>query len=599
MIKVFRKFYDILTFRERIYAGALFIFMIFKSLIEVTGVVLVLPFMNLVANPSYVQENQWLKFTYDYLNFQTLRSFLIFAGGIVLTTVVLGSLFRAATRWMTQSYVFGVCHRVSRDLVEKYLNQPYEYFLTHNTADLSSNILTEAGRVTRSFLSPLLQLIASFLVVFFILAVLVSTSPYLSMFVIIFLGGSYGIIYLFVRKKLTRSGKKSTEVNEKRYRMTSEALDGIKEIKLGGHEKYFLEKYSNFSHSFASLRAFNKIVTKVPRYFLEIFAFGGVVTLILYYIVIGEGLKTFLPLASMYAFAAYKIMPALQRVFNAMTKIRFYSPVLDKLHKEGIKKNRQTKSPDFISVEPLPFENKIELASVTYYYPETEQPVIENLDLSISKGSSVTFAGETGAGKTTLVNIILGLLYPVRGRLLVDETPVNEDNVLNWRRNIGYVPQQVYLLDDSVRANVAFGLPPSQKDQGRIEKAVKIANIKSFIEDELEDGYDTRVGERGVRLSGGQIKRLGIARALYHDPEVLVLDEATSDLDTVTEKSVMGAIKNVSGSKTLLMIAHRLSTVENCDVIHFLENGKIVNSGSYMKLVEECSSFREMTNLTS
>jgi ABC-type multidrug transport system fused ATPase/permease subunit len=304
-------------------------------------------------------------------------------------------------------------------------------------------------------------------------------------------------------------------------------------------------------------------------------------------------------MVSLFAFAGYRLMPALQRVFNAASALNFNTAILDRIH-DDIFETGKFASLDWPleRPQPLEFNDKIELKDIKYSYPDDQEAVLKNINIEIKKHTEIGLAGATGAGKSTLVNVILGLLNPEEGKIEIDGLKLNEDNIRNWQQNLGYVPQDIYLCDDTILSNIAFGVPKDEIDMEAVKKATKIANIDKFIENELPQGYDTVVGERGVRVSGGQRQRLGLARALYNDPEVLVLDEATSSLDGATQKAVMEAINNVAKVKTMIIIAHRLSTVQNCDSIYMIEDGKVIDSGKYNELVEGNFKFRELANLS-
>jgi len=346
--------------------------------------------------------------------------------------------------------------------------------------------------------------------------------------------------------------------------------------------------------------SWNAVVGQLPRFALEAIAFGGIIIFVLILLITREDARQVIPLTGLFAFAGYRLMPALQEVFHSFTKMQFNLAVLDRVYQDITAGANPTARPlpDKKELpEPLPVKKEIRLQNVTYNYPETSVPVISNINMIIEYNTSVAFVGPTGAGKTTLADIILGLLVPQEGLLLVDGVPVDETNLKNWQLNIGYVPQYIYLSDDTVTSNIAFGVSEKVIDHRAIERAACIANIDKFITEELPQGYDTLVGERGIRLSGGQRQRIGIARALYHDPAVLVFDEATSALDGATEDAVLGAMANAARMKTLIIIAHRLPTVKNCDQVYLLDRGKIVAQGKYEELLESNLQFKEMAKV--
>ncbi len=354
-----------------------------------------------------------------------------------------------------------------------------------------------------------------------------------------------------------------------------------------------LKKYLSMPYAYF----LNQNSADLSKNVLEGIGFGGIIVFVLILFVTREDARQVIPLATLFAFAGYRIMPAIQEIFASFSGIQFHEAVLNRIHKDITAPGpaeRPASFSDQALPEPLPFKNQIELKSISYIYPNSGEPVLSSINLSIKRNTAVGFVGPTGAGKTTLVDIILGLLLPQAGQMLIDGVPIDENNRLKWQRNLGYVPQFIYLSDDTVARNIAFGRSDQDIDQEALIKAARIANIHDFIINELPAGYDTLVGEQGIRLSGGQRQRIGIARALYHDPEVLVFDKATSALDGVTEETVLAAMESATRLKTLIIIAHRLSTVEPCDMVYLIDRGRIVDKGTYNELIEKNEQFRSM-----
>jgi ABC-type multidrug transport system fused ATPase/permease subunit len=421
--------------------------------------------------------------------------------------------------------------------------------------------------------------------------------PLLALVVFLVLGSAYGIVYAIVRRRLAVTGRKSIEAATQRYRLASDALHGIKEIKLLGIERQFCERYSGPSQQAARYEALGQAIANLPRYVLETVAFGGILLIVLYLLASKGGVGEALPLIALYALAGYRLMPALQQIFSALTQIRFNRFALDKLYddmRSSAVGGEQPANPQ--DTRAVPLGDRIELRGAGFSYPGADRSVISNLNLAIRANTTVGLAGQTGAGKTTIVDIILGLLPLTHGELIVDGVGIGYANVRQWRRNLGYVPQAIYLSDDTVASNIAFGLPPDQIDLVAVERAARAADIHDFVAGSLPSGYYTLVGERGVRLSGGQRQRIAIARALYRDPPVLVLDEATSALDGITEGVVMEAIQRFSGRKTIIVIAHRVTTLRTCDVIYLFDRGRVTAAGSYQDLLASNVHFRAMAN---
>ncbi len=596
MIKIIKKMYLILTSAERRKMYIIFCLMVVSALIEVAGVASIMPFLSVVTNPQTIHTNRLLSFLYSTFNFQSTNSFLIFIGVLVLIILVAGNSLKSLKLWGMYRFTGGQNFRISKRLLNSYINRPYVFFLDKNSADLGKNILSEVQQVVNGVMYPILHIVSNFFIALFIFILLFTTDPMLSVIVLVILGGAYCIIYKSIKNKMDYRGQLRFKFNTLRYKAVNEAFGGIKQLKLMGCVDVFLSRYSRNSSLYEKHLAFFKTLSSVPYFFMEIIAFGGIMVIVLYLIVSGTGLETAIPIIGLYAFAMRRLMPSLQGIFRNVTTIRYNTQAINTLSrdlKDSSKKERIKKS-DRKKIGPLDLKNNLKLKNITFSYPGTYEAVIKDLNLKIEASSSIAFAGETGVGKTTVVDIILGLLRPQSGKMFADGVEITDKNLLNWQQNLGYIPQEIYLQDDTVASNIAFGVPKNKIDMDKIIKSAKIANIHDFVVKNLSKSYDTVIGERGIKLSGGQKQRIGIARALYRDPEVLVLDEATSNLDGATEEAVLKAIRNVGKTKTLIMIAHRLTTVRNCDVINFLDNGRIVESGKFEELMENNKKFQKM-----
>ncbi|MCI0577822.1 MAG: ABC transporter ATP-binding protein/permease [Chloroflexi bacterium] len=601
MLDTIRKIYYLLTPRERWQALALLVAITATGLLEVLGVASILPFMSLLAQPEIIQENEWLSRVYNSLGFSSSHSFLMFLGFLVLGLMVLTNSLLAATNWLMERFVWNKHHELSRLLLKGYLARPYASFLNRNTAELSKNVLLEAYYLSRSVLSPLMELVASFVSTLFIVGLLVVVDSVLTLAVAGGLGGAYVAIYLALRRKIGRIGKKRQAADAMRFKTTNEALGGIKDVKVLGREAHFVRRYAGPSKDYAGYMATNAAISSLPRYLLETLAFGGILLIVLYLMSSRGDVRQIIPIVGLYAFAGYRVMPAFKTMFKSLTQIRFQQATVEILYRE-LRENEpalQEESRQAGAAKRLSLQKAIELQAITFAYPGAMKPSIENIHLTIPYRQSIALVGPTGAGKTTLVDVFLGLFMPQEGCLMVDGVPISPENVRNWQAMLGYVPQHIFLADDTVTRNIAFGVPDEEIDQAAVERAARIANLHDFIMEELPHGYETLVGERGVRLSGGQRQRIGIARAVYHDPDVLVLDEATSALDSITEGAVLQAIENIAQTKTMIVIAHRLSTVRNCDVIYLMDKGSILVQGTYDELLQSNQQFQLMVQAAS
>jgi len=570
--------------------------MTISGLIEVAGIASIMPFLALIANPEIMQDNQILNWLFTTFNFQSTNKFLIFLGALVLVIIIISNSLSATTRWGLARFSWMRNYTISRRLLSNYLYRPYIYFLNQNTSVLGKNILSEVQSAIEGVLVPLLESFSRGIVALFIFIMLVLIDPLLAVFLIIMLGGAYVFIYRIVKQKISNIGKSRYRDNEERFKAVTESFSDIKQLKLRNCQQYFLKNYSKPSYNFSKYMSTNKIIELIPRYIIEVIAFGGILVVVLYLLAAGRGFQEFLPLMGLYAFATFRMMPSLQIFFGSITCIRFYTKALESLY-EDINSFKDESQPDAYDEEiilPMQLKRDLRLENITFKYPEIDDPVIDNLNLKINVNTSIAFVGTTGSGKTTIANIILGLLKPDSGSVIVDDARITEDNLKNWQKTLGYIPQDINLLDDTVIKNIAFGVPDEKINMEAVRHAAKISNIHDFIDKELPDKYNTIVGEHGARLSGGERQRIGIARTLYFNPDVLVLDEATSALDGTTEKEVFKAINNISKTKTLIIIAHRLTTIMNCDLIYVLEDGKIIGQGKYHELMESNKIFKKM-----
>ncbi len=586
-MKQFLEALQLLSLRERRQVYLLMPGIVIMACLEVLGIAAISPFLSLVTNPESIQSNGVLSWLYTTFKFQNTQSFVVFMGLVALGLMVTSNLFSLFMNWILVRFAWLRNHSLSQRLLAQYLGKPYSFFLERNTSEMGKNILAEVQQVVNGLLVPGMLMLANLFVVLFILIFLIILNPLRALVVALALGSGYVIVYSLLQRRMARYGDESVQANKGRFQLANEALGGVKEIKLLGRENVFLGNFAKVSRLFSTRMALSEILSNSPRYVLDTIAFGTILTLMI--VVYTQDPSQVIPVVGVYAFAGYRLMPALQQIYRNITKARFHTSVLATV-KHDLEATEAT-FPD--RAERLKFEKGLELANISFKYPTAKTELLKNLSLTVKHNASVAFVGSTGSGKTTIVDILLGLLPPDQGQLLVDGDPINKENLRNWQANLGYVPQTIFLSDGTIAQNIAFGIAQDSLDINAVVKAATIANLHEFVE-MLPDGYNTVVGERGVRLSGGQRQRIGIARALYHDPSVLILDEATSALDNVTEEAVFQAIKNVMGKKTVIMIAHRISTVRECDTIFVLEHGHIVSQGSYQELLASSRHFQAL-----
>ena len=583
-METFKKLLFLLSPHERKRAGLLLLMIIIMALLDMIGVAIILPFMAVLTNPDLIETNDALNIMFkasSIFGVENNQQFLFALGFLLFAFLIISLIFKALTTYAQVRFVQMRNFSITKKLVEGYLHQPYTWFLSHNSAELGKTILSEVGNVVTNGIGPLMEVIAKGMVATALIILLIIVDPKLALMVGFFLSVAYSLIFYFTRNYLNFLGKNNLKNNELRFKSISEAFGAIKEVKVEGLEQSYIKLFSKPAQAYHRNTASSQLVGQLPRFFLEAIAFGGILLIILYIMSKSGSFNSAIPIISLYVLAGYRMLPALQQIYAALSQLTFVGPSIDKLH-DDFKNLKLININQDQSV--LPLNKTINLKNINYNYPNTSRTALKDINLIISAKSTIGFVGTTGSGKTTIVDIILGLLEAQKGTLEVDGKTITRQNSRSWQRSIGYVPQHIYLSDDTIAANIAFGVEPKDIDQEAVEKVCKIANLHNFVIDELPKQYQTTTGERGVRLSGGQRQRIGIARALYHNPKVLILDEATSALDNKTEKVVMDAVNNLNKEITIILIAHRLDTVKNCDVIFKLEKGQLVGQGTYEEL---------------
>jgi ABC-type multidrug transport system fused ATPase/permease subunit len=486
-------------------------------------------------------------------------------------------------------------YSLSSRLLSIYLRQPYTWFLERSSSDVSRRVLSEVSSFIGKVLTPSLELVSAGLITLAIIGFLLAVDPIICIATALIIGGGYLAIYFWQRRRLKWIGKELVRHNQTRYQLTQEAMGGFKEVKLMGLERGYSRRFETAALEAARHGAYASVLQQLPRLALEAIVFGFLIGLVMVLLLWNQGdLAAIIPKLGIFAFATLRLLPALQKIYWAFTSILVGQASLEQIHDDFMTASRTAVDLPSGGDTRLSLEKAITLEKVAFSYPSSERTALRNVSLEIPKCTTVGIVGGTGAGKTTLVDLVLGLLTPDSGEIRIDDTPLSNDNLRSWQRSIGYVPQSIFLTEDSVRQNVAFGVPPESIDDQAVERASRLAALHDFVMSDLPDGYETLVGERGVRLSGGQRQRIGIARALYHSPSLLILDEATSALDNITERVVMEAVETIRQEMTIIMIAHRLSTVRNCDVIHVMENGSVASSGTYDELLRDSALFQRM-----
>ena len=596
MIDVYRKTLDLLDRRERRRLHILMGVMVIVTFAEVLSIATLLPFLSVLAEPEQIAQNAYLSAMYDGLGFTSIYAFQIFLSVVVFAVVLSGLMLKTAGIYALTLFVTMRGYTISSRLLQGYLHQPYAWFLERNSAGVAKSVLSEVEKLIGNVVLPGTKLIANFVLAFVLVTLLVIINPMVALVSALVMGGGYVLIYIGVRNLLARIGAARMQANEERFMLTQEAMGGFKEVKLSGLEDSYVRRFNDPAKRYARYQAIAGILGEVPRYLLEALAFAAMVGIVLMLLIQSDGdLTAAIPTLGLFAFSIMRLMPALQQCYQALTKIRGGTPVLNHIHEDYMAdRGRASRAADVARRDDVALTRRLELDGINYSYGSGEQTTLRDVSLDIEARTTIGVVGGTGAGKTTLVDIILGLLTPQSGEIRVDGTQITPKNRRAWQRSLGYVPQSIYLTDDTVARNIAFGVPSEDIDPAAVERAARVASLHDFVMDEMPLGYETIVGERGVRLSGGQRQRIGIARALYHDPALLIMDEATSALDNLTERAVMDAVNKIGGEKTIILIAHRLSTVKNCDKIFLLDHGRLIGQGRFDELVAGNETFRRM-----
>lgn len=597
MFRLIREFYALLTAEQKRRLKRLQVLVVLMAFAEVTGVVLIGPFMSIATNADQIQSRRIIGAIYRLGGFGSTNEFLLYLGLGVLGVLILSAAFSIFTVWRLFIYGSRVGAEISQRLYNHYLYQSWLFHAGGSSSNLTKQVAQESNRLTDSILIPLMQLNAKLSLAVVMVGAIVFYNPIVAFVGVLIFALAYIALYFTVRRRLIHNGKLISSAAYRRFRLMAEGFGGIKDVLVLGRQQVFVERFKAASHEFAYAKGSTQALGQAPRYFIETIAYGSVILLVLYLITVYDGnAGAILPVLSFYALVGFKMLPALQASYQAISKIRSNLAAFEAV-REDLQQSRETLDFSYESKandqDKLPVQKTVALDEVTFTYPGKDVPTLRNVTIEVPRNTAVGLVGATGSGKSTAIDLFLALLEPQQGALKVDDVVVDVRSRREWQNNVGYVPQDIFLADASIRENIAFGIAPEDIDDKKVRDAAHLAHLEELLE-QLSDGFDTRVGERGVQLSGGQKQRIGIARALYDDAEVLVFDEATSALDGITEKRIMDAIYEFAGTKTILMIAHRLSTVRRCDRIYLLERGRVMDQGSYDELRESSETFRHM-----
>jgi len=533
------------------------------------GIASVLPFIGLITDPHYFDNNTYFLYFKDFFDYN-LTDTVYVVGVFIIVMFILSNASNAYVLWKTLKFSADQSHKISCRVMKKYLEQPYKYFVDSDFSVIKKNILSEASLFSDGFLLPVLQIISKTFILIALSILLIFVNHQVFFYSLIFLLIVYYLIFKVIRNTLTRYGEERTINNDIRFKNVGDLLQSIKDVKYYSAEDYYLNNFSTAQKNFSMLTAKRTLFSTLPRYLIEAFAFGGILSMMLYISTFSNGFSQYLPTLSLFLLAAYRILPLLQLIFSSITSIKFFYPAIKQV-KEILA------LPSILMTDTsskVKFNHSIKFKNIDFDYSNGTK-ILDNLSIAINKNQLTGIIGSTGVGKTTLIDLLLGFYQPRKGTIEIDGESINLQNIRLLRNIAGYVPQNIAFLDRSIAENIAFGKNTDVIDYERINEVIKCVELKEFVES-LEEGYSTTIGDHGVKLSGGQCQRIGIARALYTNPSILILDEATNALDSITEQKIFKSIKKYNPDITMILITHRLSSLNICDEIVVLMKDQVI-----------------------
>lgn len=597
MYDLIKKIFSVLSPSQRKRFYVLQFLVALMAFSEILGVASIIPFMSLVGDMNILYQDNLIADVYAFSSIQSPIQFVLLLGVFVLTMLAISALVSTITIWRLSMFATKVGTEIADELYIYYLKQGWLFHASGSSAQLTKKIANESNRVTGQILLPLIQMNARIVFALFMITAIFVYDPKVAITGLLIFTLAYFILFKSVRKRLQSNGKKISQVLEQRFRLMNEGFGGIKDVLLLGRDYDFIDRFNKSGKLLALSQGTNTAIAQVPRYFMELIAFGSIIALVIYLVSSQDGnLSAVLPILSVYALAGFKLLPAFQQIYTGMATIKGNASAFEAIQQdlENAKKQNTHYEQSILDISNhIQIASEIELMDLSFTYPGKNSPALNNLNLVIPANKVIGIVGPSGSGKSTLIDVLLGLIEPQAGQLKVDDQLIDENNKRQWQNTIGFVPQNIFLSEGTIAENVAFGIPEKNINLEQVKKALNLAHLDELIQS-LDNGINTKVGERGVQLSGGQRQRIGIARALYHDAQVFVFDEATSALDGITEKMIMEAIHDFSEQKTIIMIAHRLKTVQKCDQIFFIDRGRVVDQGTYLELIQKNSQFKKM-----
>lgn len=594
---VVRSLLGLFSKREKLVTLGILLLMVFGAALELLGISLIIPLVQMIANPSILQTQSGLAKVYKFSGINSERQFFLWASILVMATFVFKGLYFSVVYYLQNSFLGKKRTALASDLFASYLKAPYSFHLGHHSAELYRNVAM-ITKIVDSLWTPLSVFISEILVVVCVLTFLFFIQPFVTLAALFILGGAGFVFLRFVRGRISRWALMQFHQTALATKWLHQGLKGLKEIRILGAEKHFYTNYAYHLNQLTEGTVSSATMAQTPRLFLEALLAVGIISFILFTTFGKQNNSELIPLLVMFAVAAVRLMPSMTRILSSLMMIKegWVTAGLIHLGIKELQEEAKSENKDLQGPIPIPpFSKSINFHEVTHRYSADRELAVDHLNLTINRNETVAFVGQSGAGKTTLVDILIGLIPPSEGRISVDGISIF-DNVRSWYSNLGYVPQQIYLTDESIKKNIALGVPEEKISDSQIWNALELAQLSDFVRT-LPDGVNTLIGENGTKLSGGQKQRLGIARALYKDPNVLIMDEAMSALDNETEREVMGALKNLKGQKTIILVSHRLGMLSHCDRVFFMKKGRLVASGKYQELLSSNNEFAQFASI--
>ncbi len=592
--KYFIKLNTLLTSKEKKRLIILLLMMILGSFLEIAGIGALPVFIAVVAKPQLLEKYPFIHNHLIQFGIENSIQLLISGSIAIIIIFIFKNIYLGILNYKKAKTIFDIQLRMSYDLFSLYLKAPYTFHLQRNSSELLSNVYDCVKIIITGVMMPLMSITMELLLILLTIVLLLTVETEITLSTIAIFALT-GFIYLrLTKKESTNFGQELNKLRTIVYKIVYEGFGGTKEIKILNREQFYINRFYDSSKRNALGMTHQSYINGLSKPILETIAIATMLIIAILLAKKNESVESVLPILALFGFASVRLMPSINQIIGGYSSIRYSLPNIDPVYNDFQQlnleyTNRITEEKAKISIV---FEREIKFKKVSYKYPSADTESLTDIELIINKGKAVAFVGSSGAGKTTIVDLLLGLLNPVSGKIIIDSEDLQQ-NISSWQKQIGYIPQHIFLADNTIRNNIALGIEESEIDDTKIWNSIKLSQLESLV-NELPEGIQTEIGEKGVRLSGGQRQRIGIARALYHDPQILIMDEATSALDNITEKYIVEEIEKLKGTRTVIIIAHRLTTVQNCDTIFYLEKGELIDSGTFDELINQNASFKKL-----